>query len=60
MKDNKKYAIKIIDKTKITGEKQRWRLRNEIAIHRKCHHPHVAQFVEYFESDIDVCIVMEL
>lgn len=60
VKDGQKYAIKIIDKTKITTEKQKWRLKNEIAIHKQCLHPNIARYIEYYESDIDVCIVMEL
>jgi len=55
-----KLAIKIIDKKKFTTEKQKWRIRNEIELHRKCRHPYIARFMEYYESDIDICIVMEL
>jgi len=55
-----KYAIKIIDKAKFQTEKQKWRLRNEIMLHKKCKHPFVAHFIEYYESDVDICIVMEL
>eukprot|EP01118_Nematostelium_gracile_P002318 TRINITY_DN1254_c0_g1_i3.p1 TRINITY_DN1254_c0_g1~~TRINITY_DN1254_c0_g1_i3.p1 ORF type:complete len:304 (-),score=59.35 TRINITY_DN1254_c0_g1_i3:174-1085(-) len=57
---SQKFAIKIIDKANIETDKQKWRLRNEIDLHRKCKHPFIAHFIEYYESDIDVCIVMEL
>jgi calcium/calmodulin-dependent protein kinase I len=55
-----KYAIKIIDKSQVSTEKQKWRIRNEIMLHKKCKHPYIAHFVEYYESDTDICIVMEL
>jgi len=56
----KKCAIKIIDKSKFQTDKQKWRIRNEIALHRKCKHPHITRFLEYYESDIDICLVLEL
>jgi len=55
-----RYAIKILDKAKIQTEKQKWRVKNEVNLHRKCKHPYIAHFVEYYESDIDICLVMEL
>jgi len=58
--NGKKCAIKIVDKLKCSTEKQKWRLRNEIALHRKCKHANITQFLEYYESDIDICLVMEL
>lgn len=57
---SQRFAIKIIDKEKVQTEKQRWRLRNEIFLHKRSKHPNIVNFVEYFESDIDICIVMEL
>jgi len=60
-KTNEAYAIKIIDKTKIENSKQLFRIYNEINLHRRCSgHVNIAKFVEYYETDIDVCIVMEL
>jgi len=60
-KTSEAYAIKIIDKTKIENSKQLMRIYNEIALHRRCsENPHITRFVEYYETDIDVCIVMEL
>lgn len=54
-------AVKIIDKHKIQSEKQRQRLVDEIAIHKRVSsHPHIVKFIEVYESDIDMCLVMEL
>eukprot|EP00027_Filamoeba_sp_ATCC50430_P005899 CAMPEP_0168552150 /NCGR_PEP_ID=MMETSP0413-20121227/6561_1 /TAXON_ID=136452 /ORGANISM="Filamoeba nolandi, Strain NC-AS-23-1" /LENGTH=332 /DNA_ID=CAMNT_0008582741 /DNA_START=115 /DNA_END=1113 /DNA_ORIENTATION=+ len=54
-------AIKIIDKNRIQTEKQRQRLVDEIAIHKKVSsHPHIVRFIEVYESEIDICLVMEL
>jgi len=60
LESGQRYAIKIIDKAKFQTDKQRWRIRNEIELHRKSKHPFIAHFVEYYESDIDICLVMEL
>lgn len=60
VESGERYAIKIIDKSKFQSDKQQWRIRNEIELHRKCKHPFIAHFVEYYESDIDICLVMEL
>lgn len=59
-------AIKIIDKAKIEEneikirEKQKWRIQNEIEIHKSLHHENIVEFFTYYESDVDICIVMEL
>lgn len=60
LETNKAYAIKIIDKAKVTSEKQRWRIRNEINLQKRCKHPYITFFVDYFESESDICIVLEL
>lgn len=54
------YAIKIIDKSKIVTDVQRERADREIAILKMCNHPHIVKLVETFESDDDICLVMEL
>jgi len=60
LESGQRYAIKIIDKAKFQTDKQRWRIQNEIELHKKSKHPFIAHFVEYYESDIDICLVMEL
>jgi len=54
------FAIKIIDKTKIETQKQLIRIYNEISIHKRAKHPYIVNYLEHYETDIDVCIVMEL
>jgi len=60
IESGERYAIKIIDKSKFQTDKQKWRIRNEISLHKKCKHPNITHFIEYYESDIDICMVMEL
>jgi len=55
-----RVAIKIIDKKKVQNAKQRWRIQNEIDLHKKCVHPNIVKFIEPYESDLDICLVMEL
>jgi len=58
-----KVAVKIIDKSKVKTDKQRWRLRNEVKLHKracKIHHHNIVEFIEPYESDIDLCLVLEL
>lgn len=54
------FAIKIIDKTKMESPKQLLRVYNEIAIHKRAKHPYIVNYIEHYETDIDVCIIMEL
>jgi len=56
----KPYAIKIIDKSKIETPKQLLRLKSEIAIHKKAKHPFIVNYVEHYDTDEDLCIVLEL
>jgi len=56
----KKVAIKIIDKSKIQTPKQLSRLHNEIILHKKAKFPYIVNYLEHFETDIDLCIVLEL
>ena len=53
-----KVAIKILDKKKIKTAKQRWRVTNEIELHRTLRHPNIVALQETFESNEDVCIVL--
>jgi len=59
-KGGKKYAIKIIDKAKLKTPKQKWRIQNEIALHKRSNHNYVVKLVDFYESDVDICLVLEL
>eukprot|EP01132_Coremiostelium_polycephalum_P003175 gene3175-3974_t len=55
---DEKYAIKVIAKETLNGQKREmvdW----EISILSKCNHPNIVEFIEYFESDEDICLVLE-
>jgi calcium/calmodulin-dependent protein kinase I len=56
----KQYAIKIVDKERIQSTLQRERVDREIAINKACNHPNIVKFVESYESDLEISIVMEL
>jgi len=55
-----KYAIKIVDKSKIITEVQRERADREIDILKRCNHPNIVKLIETFESDDEISLVMEL
>jgi calcium/calmodulin-dependent protein kinase I len=54
------YAIKIIDKERIQSTLQRERVDREIEILNTCNHPNIVKFVESYESDLEISLVMEL
>lgn len=56
----KQYAIKIIDKSKVIDEIQRDRIDREIEILKRCKHPNIIKFIEAFESDAEISLVLEL
>lgn len=57
---DRRVAVKVCDKNSLTTDKQRWRIQNEIAIHKTLKHPNIVDYFEHYESDTDVYIVMEL
>ncbi len=48
--DGKKVAIKIILKKNVRGNEQM--VYDELAMLQKLHHPHIVQFVDWFESKV--------
>ncbi|EFA77412.1 putative protein serine/threonine kinase [Heterostelium album PN500] len=58
-KSGKRYAVKIIDKECINNSQRREMVDWEIAILSKCRHPNIVEFYEHFESDQDICLVLE-
>eukprot|EP00127_Corallochytrium_limacisporum_P002374 Clim_evm15s119 gene=Clim_evmTU15s119 len=57
----KVYCVKVIDKEKLKGkkEKEKFKLRNEISIHSTMEHEHVVKFVRNFEDRSNYYIVLE-
>lgn len=53
-------AIKIIDKTKASGESDRKRLETEVKILKQVNHPNIVGLKELFETDKNLYLVMEL
>ncbi|CAH8437970.1 unnamed protein product [Heterobilharzia americana] len=51
------YAIKIVDKNKITGKEAM--LLNEIRILHHCSHPNIVRLYEEFETTTEIWLVME-
>ncbi|KAF2076036.1 hypothetical protein CYY_002650 [Polysphondylium violaceum] len=55
---NEKYAVKVISKDCLDKQKRSY-VDWEISILTKCSHPNIVDFIEYFESDEDICLVLE-
>ncbi|EAL65100.1 hypothetical protein DDB_G0284661 [Dictyostelium discoideum AX4] len=53
-----KYAIKIISKEVLDNERRTY-VDWEISILSKCQHPNIIKFYEHYESDEDICLVLE-
>ncbi|GCC19533.1 serine/threonine-protein kinase DCLK3-like [Chiloscyllium punctatum] len=51
------YAVKIIDKSKLKGKEVM--IENEIAIVRSLSHPHIVRFIEEFETEGEIYLIME-
>ena len=60
LSSTEKYAAKIIPKHSITKNRHKMRLESEINIHKKLKHPHVVNFIDYFEDSDNHYILMEL
>ncbi|EGC28785.1 hypothetical protein DICPUDRAFT_59197 [Dictyostelium purpureum] len=57
-KEEEKYAVKIISK-EILDKERRTYVDWEISILSKCQHPNIIKFIEHFESEEDICLVLE-
>jgi cell cycle serine/threonine-protein kinase CDC5/MSD2 len=53
------FAAKTVAKASITAEKTRSKLLTEISIHRSVRHPNIIRFVDCFEDETNVYILLE-
>lgn len=62
MKDSsgKIYAAKTVAKASIKNEKTKTKLLSEIKIHKSLKHPNIVNFVDCFEDDVNVYILLEI
>lgn len=62
MKDNngKIFAAKTVAKISIKSDKTRKKLLSEIQIHKSMKHINIVQFIDCFEDDINVYILLEI
>ncbi|SMN22965.1 similar to Saccharomyces cerevisiae YMR001C CDC5 Polo-like kinase with multiple functions in mitosis and cytokinesis through substrate phosphorylation [Maudiozyma saulgeensis] len=62
MKDDagKIYAAKTVAKISIKSEKTRKKLLSEIQIHKSMKHTNIVQFIDCFEDDVNVYILLEI
>ncbi|SCU81780.1 LAMI_0B07646g1_1 [Lachancea mirantina] len=62
MKDDsgKVFAAKTVAKISIKSEKTRKKLLSEIQIHKSMRHPNIVQFIDCFEDDTNVYILLEI
>lgn len=54
------YAAKTVAKTSVMSEKNRSKLLAEIKIHKGLDHPNIVKFVDCFEDDTNVYILLEI
>lgn len=57
--DNKKYAIKVYDKTLLTDPNRQKSVRREIKLLQKMNHPNIVKIYEAFETEDKVYLVMD-
>ncbi|GME82482.1 unnamed protein product [Ambrosiozyma monospora] len=62
MKDEsgKIFAAKTVAKASIKNEKTKTKLLSEIKIHKSMSHPNIVQFVDCFEDEVNVYILLEI
>jgi len=62
MKDEtgKIFAAKTVAKASIKNEKTKNKLLSEIKIHKSMSHPNIVKFVDCFEDDVNVYILLEI
>ncbi|CCG22809.1 Cdc5 polo-like kinase [Candida orthopsilosis Co 90-125] len=54
------YAAKTVAKASIKNEKTKTKLLSEIKIHKSLKHPNIVNFVDCFEDDVNVYILLEI
>ncbi|CAH6718931.1 cell cycle serine/threonine-protein kinase Cdc5p/MSD2 [[Candida] jaroonii] len=54
------YAAKTVAKASIKNEKTKTKLLSEIKIHKSLNHPNIVNFIDCFEDDINVYILLEI
>ncbi|KAI0464038.1 hypothetical protein LJB42_003052 [Komagataella kurtzmanii] len=62
MKDEsgKLFAAKTVAKASIKSEKTKTKLLSEIKIHKSMVHPNIVRFIDCFEDDVNVYILLEM
>lgn len=54
------FAAKTVAKASIKSDKTKTKLLSEIKIHKSMAHPNIVQFVDCFEDDVNVYILLEI
>lgn len=54
------FAAKTVAKASIKNEKTKTKLLSEIKIHKSMNHPNIVKFVDCFEDDVNVYILLEI
>lgn len=55
---NEKYAMKIIDRSKLKGKEKM--LEDEIRIMKQCNHPNIVNLFDDYHADREIYLIMEL
>ena len=59
MNTESQFAIKIMDKTRLQGQKQKDIIDREIAIMGVCNHPNIIRLIEFMETEQEFYIILE-
>lgn len=54
------FAAKTVAKASIKSDKTKTKLLSEIKIHKSMSHPNIVQFIDCFEDDVNVYILLEI
>lgn len=54
------FAAKTVAKDSVKNEKTRTKLLSEIKIHKSMSHPNIVEFIDCFEDDVNVYILLEI
>ncbi|XJO73244.1 hypothetical protein BDV3_004254 [Batrachochytrium dendrobatidis] len=58
-KENR-FAAKVVYKPSLKSQKQRQKLVSEISIHKSLSHPCIVRFINVFEDDVNVYMILEI
>ncbi|CCX31387.1 Similar to Serine/threonine-protein kinase plo1; acc. no. P50528 [Pyronema omphalodes CBS 100304] len=59
-KDGSQFAVKAVAKSSLQSERMRGKFLGEIQVHKTMQHPNIVRFIEVFEDDENIYMILEL